>query len=173
MELAAIIGDYRDFLQRLLAETRAAGIDLADCVQLDHIGYSTTSLEAYEQKKTELATVATLLAEPTVGGRPLTVFRLHEPIIFDGWRVDCCEITAPKPETTGPDGLNHGEFVIFDDLDTFAEKYKGIQFDLRSINREINPELNLQLPSVKVKFHILSIASVAYFRKKLNLMNVK
>lgn len=171
--LEDIIGDYQTFLAEILAQTEAEGFDLSDFVQIDHACYRTTSLENYEQKKAELSEVARLLGETEINGRPICTFRLHEPIRHGSWRIDAIELPAPKEGASHEEGLEHIEFVLYDDIPTFLQKYDGKPFELRAADRGINPEIGLNLGRYTIKFHLLNLPTVVYLEHKLGITSVK
>ncbi len=172
-ELANIIGDYDAFLEDILGRVKAEGFDFADFTQIDHMCYRTTSLENYEAKKRELESVATLLGETMVNDRPISTFRLHSPVIHMPWRVDAIELPAPKAGAEHKEGLEHIEFVLFDDFPTFLKKYDGKPFEMRAADRGINPEIGLQLNGLSVKFHLLNLPTVVYIENKLGLDDIR
>jgi len=146
---------------------------LTDFVQIDHMFYRTTSTENYVDKKAELESVARLLGETIVNGRPISTFRLKEPVIHTPWRIDAIELPAPKAGSEHQEGLEHIEFVLFDDIPTFLKKYEGKPFEMRAAKRGINPEIGLQLDELSVKFHLLSLPTVVYLEHKLGMDNIK
>jgi uncharacterized protein len=172
-DLESIIGPYSQFIDDILARVTAEGFDLSDFSQIDHICYRTTSTENYLQKKEELSTVAKLLGETMVNNRPISTFRLTDPIIHTPWRIDALELPAPKAGQKHPDGLEHVEFVIYDDMPTFLKKYQGKAFVMKSADRGINPEVGLQLGEYSVKFHLLNLPTVIYLEQKLGITSVK
>ncbi len=171
-ELKQIIGDYSSFLDDILSRVEAEGFDMADFSQMDHMCYRTTSTENYEQKKAELSALAELLGETMVNGRPISTFRLNEPVIRSPWRVDAIELPAPKAGSEHKEGLEHVEFVLFDDIPTFLKKYEGKPFEMRASDRGINPEVGLQLGGMSVKFHLLNLPTVVYLENKLGIDSV-
>lgn len=168
-----VLGDYPKFLDEILELVGSEGFDLADFSQMDHMCYRTVSAENYEQKKRELSSIARLLGETTVNGRPISTFRLGEPVRHAGWRIDAIELPAPKPGSEHAEGLEHVEFVLYDDIPTFLKKYEGKQFDLRAADRGINPEIGLQLGRYSVKFHLLNLPTVVWLENKLGIHDVK
>lgn len=170
--LKKIIGDYQSFLRDVLDEVKAEGFDMGDFVQLDHICYRTESREAYDNKKQELTSSANLLGETMVNGRPIATFRLHQPIVVDGWRIDSLELPAPKEGSHYPEGLEHIEFVLYDDLPSFLQKYPDKEFDLKSVNRGINPEAGYKIGNYSVKFHLLNLPTVINLERKLGIAEV-
>ncbi|MEX0649805.1 MAG: VOC family protein [Candidatus Andersenbacteria bacterium] len=172
VSLKDTIGDYQVFLNEVLDQVTEEGFDLADFVQLDHICYRTVSLENYYVKKNELTTFAELLGETIVSERPISAFRLHDPIIHDRWRIDTIELPAPKVGSEYPEGLEHVEFVLYDNIKTFLSRYSHKQFDLKAADRGINPEVGLSLEKHSVKFHLLNLPTVIYLEHKLGITEV-
>jgi predicted metalloenzyme YecM len=171
--LQDIIGDYPTFLKQIVQETVDAGFDLSDFVQMDHMCYRVGSYEVYEAKKQELSQVAQLLGETQVNGRPIATFRLRQPVFHEQWRIDAVELPAPKKDVATKEGLEHVEFVLYDDKETFLKKYAHKQFAMQSADRGINPEIGFKLPTYSVKFHLLNLPTVVYLEKKLGMTSVR
>ena len=171
-ELENIIGDFSAFLEDILGRVSERGFDTKDFIQIDHMCYRTTSMENYLQKKQELDNVATLLGETMINGRPICTFRLLEPVTHGQWRIDAIELPAPKPGKDVVEGLEHIEFVIYDDIPTFLKKYDGQPFEMRAADRGINPEIGLSLGNYGVKFHLLNLPTVVYLENKLGVTEV-
>jgi len=172
-QLQGVIGNYADFLDDILARVVSEGFDLSDFIQVDHMCYRVTSEESYVQKKVELASVAELLGETMVNKRLIATFRLKQPVIHGPWRIDAVELPAPKAGAEHQEGLEHIEFVLYDDMPTFLEKYKGKPFDMRSADRGVNPEIGLKLGNYSVKFHLLNLPTVVYLEHKLGLDDIQ
>ncbi len=168
-ELEKIIGDHKSFLDDILGRVMYEGFDLSDFVQIDHMCYRTTSLENYDVKKSELSRVAKLLGETMINGRPISTFRLNDPVIHSPWRIDAIELPAPKARSNHQEGLEHVEFVLYDDIPTFLKKYDSKPFEMRAADRGINPEIGLQLGELSVKFHLLNLPTVVYLEHKLGM----
>jgi len=171
-DLKTVIGDYSAFLDDILGRVDAQGFDRGDFIQIDHMCYRTTSMENYLQKKDELASVASLLGETTINHRPISTFRLFEPVLHGQWRIDAIELPAPKAGKDLPEGLEHIEFVLYDDIPTFLKKYDGKPFEMRAADRGINPEIGLKLNEYTVKFHLLNLPTVMYLEHKLGVTEV-
>lgn len=172
-QLNHIIGDYTAFLDEILSRVEAEGFDFSDFIQIDHMCYRTVSQANYADKKAELASVAKLLGETMVNGRPISTFRLNTPVVHGAWRIDAIELPAPKANSQHAEGLEHIEFVIYDDIPTFLERYQGKPFELRAADRGINPEIGLQLDGLCVKFHLLNLPTVVYLEHKLDIRDVR
>lgn len=173
INLTQILGDYHNFLDTILKRVQEEGFDISDFSQIDHMCYRTTSLGNYEEMKIKLSSHARLLGETMVNSRPISTFRLHEPIIYDKWRIDAIELPAPKTGSEYNEGLEHIEFVLFDDIPAFLDKYNGKPFELKAVDRGINPEIGLKLGGMSVKFHLMSLPAVVYLERKLGIKEVK
>ena len=171
--LKEIIGDYQTFLRHILEEVVAEGFALDDFVQMDHMCYRVPTFAQYEQKKQELLQVSTLLGEAQVNGRPISSFRVHTPVRHKNWRIDCIELPAPKEGADTSEGLEHVEFVLYDDKETFLKKYSHKTFELKAADRGINPEIAYKLPHYVVKFHLLNLPTVVYLEQKLGMTDIR
>jgi len=171
--LQEIVGDYSSFLDDILARVESAGFDTNDFIQIDHMCYRSTSSNNYQQKKVELQAVAALVGETSVNDRLISTFRLDQPVIHGRWRIDAVELPAPKPGSDYKEGLEHIEFVLYDDFPTFLQKYADKPFKMRAADRGINPEIGLQLGDLSVKFHLLNLLTVVYLEQKLSISAVK
>lgn len=168
-----IIGDYTAFLDEILARVEKEGFDFGDFVQIDHMCYRTGSWESYLQKKDELSAVAQLLGETAVNGRPIATFRLNRPVMHGPWRIDAVELPAPKEGSGYAPGLEHIEFVLYDDIPAFLRKYADKPFKTKAADRGINPEVGLPLGDLTVKFHLLSLPVAVYLEHKLGITDVR
>jgi len=172
-EIKDIIGDYNLFLDDILSRVEDKGFDLTDFTQIDHLCYRTVSELNYQQKQQDLAPVAKLLGETMINGRPISTYRFMNPIFRGKWRIDALELPSPKADSTHKEGLEHIEFVLFDDIPTFIKKYENIAFEMRSAERGINPEVGLKLGEYTVKFHLLNLPTVVFLENKLGLHDFK
>ncbi len=129
--------------------------------------------ENYDKKKAELESVAKLVGESMVNERPISTFRLNDPVMHSPWRIDAIELPAPKTGSEHQEGLEHIEFVLFDEIPAFLNKYAGKPFEMRAADRGINPEIGLQLDNLSVKFHLLNLPTVVYLENKLGIDEIK
>jgi predicted metalloenzyme YecM len=166
-QLANLIGDYKTFLSEIIAEVKAEGFDMRDFVQLDHLCYRVPSNDEYRKMREMLSHFGTFLSENMVNGRFIATFRLAKPIVHEGWRIDAIELPAPKPGDKRS-GLDHIEFVLYDDLHDFMDKYPGKKYGLAALRRKINPEVSLRLSDKHVvKFHLMSLTTVVFVENQL------
>jgi hypothetical protein len=77
---------------------------------------------------------------------------------------------APAGDFAHPNGLEHAEIIV-PDLDKFQKKYSTVEFDLKSRDRKINPELILRFANnANIKFHIRPIDEAYQLQKKLGIL---
>ncbi|EQC42212.1 hypothetical protein SDRG_01050 [Saprolegnia diclina VS20] len=104
---------------------------------LDHVCYRCEEEAEYTHlARTVLPTMATLLVESEVGGRPIATFKLHAAIPLAGGRsVDVLEVPMPKRGSFYKRGLEHAEIVVPYDLVQFikAQKNDAIVWDLKGL----------------------------------------
>lgn len=137
----------------------------------DHICYRVETLERYELLKIELAQIAMLAAETPVNGRPICIFTLHEPLVFEDQLIPCVELPAPKAASVYAEGWEHAEYVTGMPLDEFRSRHPDVSFDLRAANKKINPEIALKVGDrYQAKFHTASILEVIELETRLGLV---
>ena len=102
------------FLQTVVAAGVEEGLPLQQLqqLQLDHACYCTTSGAEYQQICAQLQGVGQRLVEGMVGGRPISTFKLHQPVLFQHWQVACIEVPCPKAGSQHCAGWEHVEFVV-------------------------------------------------------------
>ena len=151
--------DPSSFLRKLFAALLNSGIDATE-LELDHLCYRVESMDRYEALRRELNTKSTLLGESIIGGRPIATYRLRDPFLFDDRRIDVVELPAPKPGSPYPEGFEHAEFVVVEDLLAFTEKHPDLPWDLSGSAKPRNAEVRLHFDDLSVKFHRQPLAEV-------------
>ena len=144
--------------------------------EIDHICFRCESVTQYLEvcKNIVQFKVGTILLESMIGGRPISIISLTEPLPFKDWSISCLELTCPKPGRVHKHGYEHIEVVIgspqdgftnsAEFLQRFASKFPSIQFDTKAIHKEINADLSLTSPGgSSVKFHTRPIYEVCQF----------
>ncbi|MFZ2193477.1 MAG: VOC family protein [Candidatus Moraniibacteriota bacterium] len=159
-QIESIIGDYKNFLDKVFGNLREAGFDLEEFKELDHIAYRAENLESYAKVKKELLKFSKNYNEKMFGGRLVLVCLLENPIVYNSFTIKGFELLAPKENNSHKEGLEHAEFVIKISLQEFQEKHRNIDFDLHAYNREENPELVLNFENCSAKFHTQSLLEV-------------
>jgi len=121
--------------------------------ELDHLCYRVETIERYKELKEACSTIGSLLTETLINGRPISTFKLHEPIHYQGRAIELLELPSPKPGSPYAEGFEHVEFVIDEDLDSFVARYPQLSFDTRGMKKAVNPDVRLAYGPLSVKFH--------------------
>jgi len=157
--LETIIGDYNPFLNKIFDNLEKDGINVAN-YELDHLCYRVAEQTRYEELKQVLLQYGTLLTEAQVGGRAVSTFHLNEPLRFGEREIPCIELPAPKESSYYSEGYEHVEFVIDLDFPSFIKQYPQVDFDTKSMNNKINPDVKIDYSGYSVKFHHHSLKEV-------------
>lgn len=158
-----VIGSVPRFLIVLTEKLANRGIDIKNR-EIDHVCYRCGTTTEYLRVCRELSAFGVVLLESMIGGRPISTISLHEPIEYSSWKVQCIEVTCPKPGRSHSIGLEHAEVVIGSPADgvynsrqiltQFEASYPDVKFDKKAIDKEINADISLSLLSgMTVKFH--------------------
>jgi len=159
-----LLGDIDGFLAKLVDALYDDGINVTS-YELDHICYRVETSEQYEHHKQELGKLGEQLSENVINGRPIAVYKLHEPIRFRGRKIYCVEVPAPKDGYPYPKGLEHAEFVIDCSFEEFMNRHKKVKFDTRFMNNPNNPDIIINYDGFCVKFHQQSLEKVIEIEK--------
>ncbi|QQG41293.1 MAG: VOC family protein [Candidatus Woesebacteria bacterium] len=155
-----ILDNYKDFLDKLLQDIEAKGIDVSK-YNLDHFGYQCSSDKDYDKLKPDVEKIAKLISENIVGGRRVGIFKLNNPLDYKDRKIEAVELVAPKEDQECPSALEHAEFVIDTDFDSFINKYSGLDWDLTAINQPTFPMVKLRLSDhTQIKFHLQPVLKI-------------
>jgi adenylate cyclase class 2 len=136
--------------------------------KIDHLCYRTESEEVYNQCKSNFQILGKTLISSIVGGREITTYKLSEPILFCGVKVDVIELASPKPNNKYATGFEHLEIVIADRFESFMKEHSAYEFDTSAMNKNHNPEIRISLSSgLSIKFHHSSLESVIEYEKSM------
>ena len=152
------MGSPEEFLDTLFAHLQHSGVDVRPLL-LDHICHRTATRERYVELCADLAGIAELLGEQVINGRPISVFRLHDPWCFHDRMIDVVEVPAPKPGSPYPEGFEHAEFVV-GDLKEFVSRHGTLPWDLEGMGKPHNAEARLRFGAISAKFHQRALADV-------------
>lgn len=155
----------QDFLQRVFKKLDAQNIQLDRHWFIDHLCYRVSSLENYNAFKAQFAAFADLLIESDVNGRPIATYKFAEPIRFRDWSIHVVELPAPKPGKITIEGFEHFEVVADIGFDEIKQRYPKAVFSESGLKKEFNPELEISLDELAIKFHPLSLESVIRLEK--------
>ena len=166
-ELRNILDEMPRFILGIEKECRQLGV-VTNNLPLDHVCFRTSTSEIYAALCDLFCGENQLLAESTVGGRLISVFKLRAPVVCGDRTIEVIEVPAPKMGSPYPDGWEHAEFVISESLSAFAEKFSNLTFDRSGSHKAYNPDIALKLPSGRaVKFHQQTLAEVILHEKAL------
>lgn len=140
------------FLDAIFTSLMSDKIDISN-YELDHICYRVSSQKNYEVLKQKLWNFWELLTENIISWRVIATFKLFEPIIYHERKIYILEIPSPKHGSIYQDWFEHVEFVINESFDDFMNKYSHINFDIKDINKKINPDIRRKYDDISVKFH--------------------
>ena len=153
---------------------------------LDHACFRCSTVAEYDAVKSEMYEARqTLLVEGIIGGRPISTYALHPPIICGDRLVDTLEVPAPKFGSPYASGLEHVEFVIPSEvtcpvnnegeheaaLRCFVASHPSVEFDTRALEKRCNPDVSMALSlggggaKLTVKFHLMALRDVVEYEK--------
>jgi adenylate cyclase class 2 len=157
--------EARLFGRNLLSDILEKGIDLSPFF-MDHLCYRVSTQTDYENFKDEFSKISDLLIESIIGGRQISTYKLHKPIIINNRKLELIELPAPKVGSNYLTGFEHGEFVIPMEFTQLIEMYPTIEFDTKATQKSHNPELRMMLGAgVSAKFHHKSLEEVIKLEK--------
>jgi uncharacterized protein len=154
-----MLPDPTTFLTRLFQALGQDGIDVS-ALELDHVCYRVATEERYHELKVKLLRNGVLLSEHQISGRPIATFRLNTPFRFRERTIAILELPAPKAGSPYPEGFEHAEFVVHEDLLAFAQRHPHVQWDLSDLGKAINADVRVRYDGFSVKFHRQSLAYV-------------
>ena len=166
MVLRDEISCLETFLTEIEEKISPLGVLTPDS-EIDHVCYRTESIKEYRDIIASLVdtqSMGTVIADSMIGGRPITIIRLTEPIKFKYWNISLIELPSPKAGSFYATGWEHAEIVIGDScvdcvdnktfLESFVSKHNGLAFDTRAIDKEVNADVSLKVSErISVKFH--------------------
>jgi predicted metalloenzyme YecM len=190
-DISSVLGGYVEFVDAVVEQLDAAGLNSRP-FEMDHICYRCETQVEYEEVCRILQSgFGESLGVTMVGGRPINTIKLHQPLEHPlGFKISCIEIPSPKPSSYYPKGLEHVEFVIGSKgdaitgseskilLEKFIEKCSTsgflLPFDTRAINKDINPDVSVELSGVSgpqtkisVKFHVRPLMEVIEYEQNV------
>jgi predicted metalloenzyme YecM len=90
---SAVIGSVSQFLMVVTERTQNLGIDISNN-EIDHVCYRCSTVVEYQQVCRDLLAFGSILLESMIGGRPIAMVSLTDPIIYQQWSVRCIEGTV-------------------------------------------------------------------------------
>jgi len=155
-----ILDNYEIFIASVLQKLQELKIDVSG-LDMDHIGYQSSSNDDYEKLKTEFDKLGEMVSERIVGSRRVGIYKLHNPLQYQQYSVPAIELVAPKDGQICPSALEHIEFVIPETFESFLKKYPRIVWDLSALHQKDFPMIKLKLDTyTQVKFHLTHVLKI-------------
>lgn len=173
-ELHDISADLPRFTQALTELATRLGLDIAP-LDADHISLRCHQNATAERWRTGLEQCGELLSETLINGRPICLFKLHEPMTVAHWQFKVVELPWPGEKRYPHEGWEHIEIVLPGDpqslnaraLALLADEglsQPGIVVKTSSPKGERerlpNPTLAVSDGKVTIKFHPWSIEEI-------------
>jgi len=153
-----ILGPPVPLFNTISVNLKKLGIDIST-YEKDNICYRPPTIERHQDLKNQILGIAELIDKSDVGGRPFTVFKLNEPMVYRGSSISTLKLPEPHPDKPKPQGFDHFECVINVSLEEFMAMYKGVQFETGAMHKEVNPDISLKFGNYAVKFHEQTLLS--------------
>lgn len=152
--------ELKAFVEPLMATLTRQNI-LSAVSDIDHVCYRVADLDRYGYWRQQLDTVATLLSDALVNGRPIATYKLHTAIkISDSYKLDVIELPSPKPGSPYREGFEHIEAVTRMSLEEFMARFPSLGFQTHNLRAKINRDISVKFPEGLVKFHECSLEEV-------------
>ena len=147
-----MIPNYEKLIDTVNQRLSDLGIS-SDEISLDHIGYKTSSIVDYQNKKLECSEIP-IIHENIVSGRNVAIFKFPKPLIYKENSILAFELVSPKDGETCDSYWEHVEYVINTDLKTFTQNHPQINFDLTAIDRSEFAKVAIRFDdNYSAKFH--------------------
>ena len=158
MSIRDIIGNYKAFIDEILSSLYKKQVKL-DKLEGDHLCFRVETLSQYKDMKAKLGMFSLEYSENIHHGRPITIFKLREPLRIQGFEFPLIELPAPKTDRAYKFGLEHIEFVV-PDFTRFKQDYVGL-FTGKEDSGPYNQLVKITFNDGKtVKFHQRSLLEI-------------
>lgn len=138
-------------------------VELEPQWEIDHLCFRTSTNELYQSACKSMSQIGKCLSETSVNGRMISCFKIAKGFKFRGRIIDLIEVPAPKAGKHTLDGFEHIEVVVdcsFLALEsTFSPELKTC-IRRPGLQKRFNPELEISLGDISVKFHHQSLSHV-------------
>jgi len=158
------------FLDKLFTHLHDANINIGHW-EIDHLCFRTSTDDKYEEAKKYFSQKGECLIESEVNGRLIATYKLHSPIRYKEWIIDLIEVPAPKPHKVTMDGFEHIEVVIDQPFSDIIQGHPHIKFQKKGLQKELNPELEIEFTDCAIKFHHKSLEHIINIEKNCEILN--
>ncbi|MEI2264123.1 VOC family protein [Erwinia sp. CGal63] len=174
VELTDLANDSARFLQSINELAERLGLDLTT-LAADHIAVRCHQTATAERWKKGFLQHGVLFSEKMIGGRPVALFELHEPLQVGPWRISMVELPWPGKKIYRHEGWEHIEIVLPGDESQLSARALALLSD-ESLSkpgisvknsapkgegeRLPNPTLAVSDGRVTIKFHPWSLKEI-------------
>lgn len=109
--LPELADDLSQFEQKLSAFAQQLGLNLSE-LTLDHISLRCHQDRTAERWAMALSQVGSCFSEAVIGGRPIHLYRLEEPLLLLNHPIDIVELPWPGEKRYRHEGWEHVEVVL-------------------------------------------------------------
>lgn len=158
--------EVESFLCDLESKLHEVGIDLCS-YYVDHLCYRVSTIERYNELRSELSKDHVLLHEAIISSRPIASFKMNTPFRYKNLEIPLLELPSPKPGSDYNEGFEHAEAVITTSFEEFSSMFPNVTFDWKGTTKSHNPELRIGFGNISIKLHHQSLEDV--IKEELNL----
>ena len=173
-ELHDISADLPRFTTALTELATRLGLDITP-LEADHISLRCHQNTTAERWRRGFEQCGTLLSENIINGRPICLFKLHQPVTVAHWSFTVVELPWPGEKCYPHEGWEHIEIVLPGEPETLNTRALALLADegLRQPGIAVktsspkgeherlpNPTLAVTDGTVTVKFHPWSIEAI-------------
>lgn len=128
VELDDLKQDMARFEQSLMNFSERLGINLAEH-EADHVAVRCHQFATAERWKAGLLQIGTQFSEAMINGRPICLFKLHQPLNLAGWQIDVIELPWPGEKLYRHEGWEHVEIVLRGEPETLGVRAMALLSD--------------------------------------------
>lgn len=166
-QLDDLKADLDRFEKSLESFSERLGLSLGE-LESDHIAVRCHQNATAERWKQGFLQIGCQFSEAMINGRPICLFKLHQPIQVAGWQLDVIELPWPGEKRYRHEGWEHVEIVLRGEPETLGMRamallsddaltQPGISFKTSSPKGENerlpNPTLAVTDGQTTIKFH--------------------
>ncbi|MGY6029044.1 VOC family protein [Phytobacter sp. AG2a] len=173
-ELRDISADLPRFIDDFTQLSARLGLDITS-LDADHISLRCHQNATAERWRRGFEQCGELLSETVINGRPICLFKLHDPVCVGHWRFQVVELPWPGEKRYPHEGWEHIEIVLPGEPETLNARALALLSDEGLSQAGIfvktsspkgererlpNPTLAVTDGKVTVKFHPWSIEAI-------------
>ncbi|ADU69626.1 VOC family protein [Pantoea sp. At-9b] len=95
----------------------------------DHVAVRCHQYATAERWKQGLLQIGSQFSEAMINGRPICLFKLHQPLQLAGWQIDVIELPWPGEKLYRHEGWEHVEIVLEGEPETLGMRAMALLAD--------------------------------------------